>query len=159
MMPGVGCNLYAGVAKGGVTASLVANLGLDAAYWATDDGAGPGLACSMTFTVKRDGSWTMTIGGDDNFTLGTTFSGFWTDTPSATVGDAFEVQFISSNLVGGPTVTNETAGTFLAITEDRTFVVGSTGASTDSADMTANFRPTGGSTGLTDTTTMQVTGL
>lgn len=145
------------VLSGGFLARLAADLGLDAAYRAVDDGVLPTI-CAMTFTVKRDGSWTMTVGADDSFTLGTTFSGFWTLDPSADVGDGFEVQYTSANQVNSPTITNNAVG-YTAITGDITYLVSKGSGATSSVDMTANFRRAGGSAAeMSDTTNMQVTG-
>lgn len=143
--------------SGGFLAQLVADLGLDAAYAAQDDGALP-HTCAMTYTVKRDGSWTMTVAADDSFSVGTTFSGFWCADPSADVGDGFEVRFDSANQVNAPTITND-ASAYTAITGDLTYVVSKGAGATASVDLTPNFRRAGGSSAeLTDTANMQVTG-
>lgn len=138
-------------------AALVDDMGLGANYLSEDDGAGPGLSASVTVTVKRDGTWTVTVGGDDTLT-GTPTSGTWATVPATDVGDGFEVLFDDTTISGAPTINDSTGGTWAALTSDQTFQVIAAGGASVSVDLTVSFRPTGGSTGLTDMTNLDATG-
>ena len=119
-------------------AVLVANLGFDASYLSTD-AVNPTAA--LTITVKRDGTWTVTVGPNDDLNGGTA-SGTWAANPSFDVGDLAEVQFVTANPVNSPTITNN-ASSYTAITSDITINVSKGGGASASVDITVNVRCSG----------------
>lgn len=119
--------------------TLVANLGFDANY-RSDDAVNPTAA--LTITVKRDGTWAITVGPGDVLTTGSPASGTWAANPGPQVGDQAEVQFVVANQVNAPTITND-ASSYTAITTDRAINISKGGGATASADITVNVRAYG----------------
>ena len=117
------------------TAVLVANLGFDASYLSTD-AVNPTAA--LTITVKRDGTWTVTVGPNDDLNGGTA-SGTWAVNPAFDVGDLAEVQFVTANEVNSPNITNG-ASSYTALTSDRTIAIDRGAGASASVDVTVNVR-------------------
>lgn len=133
-------------------AGLVADLGMDAAY-RSDDDAGGATSASLTVTIKRDGTWTLTKGADDAWGVGTTFSGNWAANPRADAGDDYSVLFTDTNLVGSLTINDSTGGLVTPLTSDQTFQIGAAGGASGSKDLEIGLRLTGaGANELTETT-------
>ncbi len=115
---------------------LVADFGMGAAYSGTQ-AASP---TSVTLTVKRDGTWTITFGAGDT-PAGVPTSGTWSTSSTATIGDEYQLLYSTANLVNAPTVTNN-ASTWTQITGDITITVAKASANA-SGDVTPSLRPVG----------------
>lgn len=118
---------------------LVANLGFDAAYTSTD-AVNPTAA--LIITVKRDGTWAITVGPGDVLSLGSPASGTWTTNPSIDIGDQAEVQFVVANEVNVPVIVNDAAA-YTALTADRAINISRGGGISATADITINVRANG----------------
>lgn len=136
---------------GRTPAVLVADMGMDGAYSATQAGA----ATSVTLTVYPNGSWIVTFGAGDT-PSGTPTSGTWA-TGGDDAGQDYEVQFTTAGEVGAPVVTND-ASSFTRISAPLTITVAKTLANA-LADVTINFRAVGtAATTLTETSQFQANG-
>jgi len=145
-------NFLMGTAAIGNVNDLVSDFGMGASYDSNDNGSSP-FAASITLTVKSDGTWTITVGGDDTLT-GTPASGNWVNTPVAGVGNDYEVRFTTANPVGSPTINNSTSGAYTSISSNQTIQIlsGTTQGDVRSCDVIVDLRQVGSSTTqLTDT--------
>lgn len=118
---------------------LVADLGFDTAYSSTD-GVNPTAA--LIITVKRDGTWTITVGTGDTLSLGSPASGNWCSNRTSDIGDQAEVQFVVANEVNTPVIVNG-ASSYTALTSDRTIDISRGAGATATADITINVRANG----------------
>lgn len=145
--------LLLGVGARGAVNDLKSDLGLAASnYLSQDNGTGP-LAAFILLTIKRDGTWTITGGGDDILS-GTPLSGTWVNTPYVNVGDNYQVQFVDANETNTLRVTNGAIG-FTTINGDITYQLDASAGESQAVDLTVNLRQVGSSvTQLTDTTTL-----
>lgn len=116
---------------GGDSDKLVADLGLGAGYSATQAAS----LAELTFTVRTDGTWTMTVGAGDSGP-GSPSSGTWL--LAGGVAAEYEVRFTNSGDSGTPILTNGAAA-FTAMSANRTFKIEKTNSDA-STTMTAEIR-------------------
>lgn len=134
------------------TVGLAADFGMGASYSGTQ-AASP---TSVTLTVKRDGTWTITFGAGDT-PAGSPTSGNWAASTVANAGDDYTVVYSTANAVNSPTVNND-AATPQIIDQDRAITV-SKGAANASADVTVLIVPIGSfGAALTDTANFAANG-
>lgn len=118
--------------------TLVA-LGFDAAYSSTD---ATNPTAALTITVKRNGTWAITVGPTDTLSLGSPASGTWAANGSVDIGDQAEVQFVVANELNTPVIVND-AASYTALTSDRTINISRGGGIAAQADITINVRANG----------------
>lgn len=128
----------------GVWKKFYANFGLAASlgfgtYVSEDAGS---LGASCTVTVKNDGSWMVTGGGNDVLS-GTPTSGSWGDpTPTAGGGDGFEVKYSHTGVTGTGSITNGAIG-YTTISGDITFVFSAGSTQNGLTNLTVDIRKIG----------------
>lgn len=118
----------------GLMPKLIAALTLAADY----DGVHATLSCSTTLTFDKNGSWAMTSTGS---LTGTPTTGRW----AHVAGDCWEIQYVTSNLVNTPSISNG-ASSYSDLGAANRAITITKGSGVASADVTVNVRRKGTTT-------------
>lgn len=111
-------------------------------------------ACSVTLTIKTDGTFAITVGAGDALT-GTPTTGSWLN--SGGTSSDYQVRFTTSNLVNSPTITNG-ASTFTTISSNLAITIATPGPALRAANVLVEIVEISGGRIASKTATMTVDG-